>query len=251
MKLVSNLEQILQNIKTVENYLTNGNTDDQLKMTAFIKRGTCFVAYQIENEIKFAPSKFLGYVDNSLKKHIPSKSDGRETNKMIISILESKPLLNEKLEKKYISYCKKIGLEPKKKGAFGADRKYWLLRLNEDFTENIEISRGFPEGKIIERFHKSRERSSKVVQIAKQNFKNKYGKVFCQICNFNFEDKYGIIGKDFIEAHHTIFVSDMEDGHISKPEEFAMLCSNCHKMVHKKRPWLNMEDLSKIINNNE
>ena len=248
MKLVSNLDQIVQNIETVENYLTNENSDEQLKIATFIKRGTCFVAYQIDNEIRFAPSKFLGYVNNSLEKHIPSETDGRQTNTMIISILKSQPLLNEKLEKEYISYCKNLGLEPGEKGAFGVDRKYWFLKLDKEFIENEQVSGEFPEGKIIERIHKSRERNSKVVEIAKQNFKSKYGKLFCQVCNFDFEEKYGILGKDFIEAHHTIPVSKMKTDHKTKPEEIAMLCSNCHKMVHKKRPWLEMESLSNIIN---
>src|SRR5690606_32182586 len=139
MKLVSNLEQILQNIETVENYLTNGNSDEQFKIATFIKRGTCFVAYQINNEIRFAPSKFLGYINNSLEKHIPSETDGRQTNTMIISILKSQPLLNDKLEKNYISYCQNLGMEPGEKGAFGVDRKYWILKLDQDFVENEEV----------------------------------------------------------------------------------------------------------------
>ncbi|MFV8343606.1 HNH endonuclease [Flavobacterium sp. XS2P39] len=248
MKLISNLEQILQNIKTVENYLTDGTSDEQLKISKFIQRGTCFIAYQIENEIRFAPSKFLGYINNSLEKHIPSETDGRNTNEMIINILETNPFFYEKLENEYIAYCQNLGLQPRKKGAFGVQRKYWLLKLEKDFLDNEELLGEFPEGKIVERIHKSRERNSKVIEIAKQNFKNKYGKLFCHICHFDFEEKYGSLGKDFIEAHHTIPVSKMKTDHKTKPEEIAMLCSNCHKMVHKKRPWLEMENLSNIIN---
>lgn len=98
------------------------------------------------------------------------------------------------------------------------------------FNDNEELTGEFPEGKVIERIHKSRERNSQVIQIAKHNFKTKYGKLFCQIYGFYFEATYGEIGKDFIEAHHTIPVSEM------KPEDITMLCSNCHKMVHKRRP---------------
>ena len=35
--------------------------------------------------------------------------------------------------------------------------------------------------------------------------------------------------------------------HKTKPEDIAMLCANCHRMVHKKRPWLKMKDLSKLL----
>ena len=47
-----------------------------------------------------------------------------------------------------------------------------------------------------------RERNSKVVQLAKQNFKDKNGRLYCQVCEFDFEKEYGEIGADFIEAHH-------------------------------------------------
>lgn len=221
---------MLFKVELSENYLTVGTEEEQIKIAKFIKRGTCFIAYQIEEEIRFAPSKFLGYVNNSLEKHIPSKTDGRDTNEMIISILEAKPIFNEKLEKKNISFCRNLGLQPGEKGAFGAQRKYWLLNLKSDFNDNEELTGEFPEGKVIERIHKSRERNSQVIQIAKHNFKTKYGKLFCQIYGFDFEATYGEIGKDFIEAHHTIPVSEM------KPEDITMLCSNCHKMVHKRRP---------------
>jgi len=44
----------------------------------------------------------------------------------------------------------------------------------------------FLEGEIIERRHLSRERNSKVIELAKQNFKKNYGKLFCQVCVFDF-----------------------------------------------------------------
>jgi predicted HNH restriction endonuclease len=69
----------------------------------------------------------------------------------------------------------------------------------------------------------------------------------CQICEFDFENIYGAIGRDFIEGHHTIPVSQMEDGHVTKPEEIALLCANCHRMVHKKRPWLTMNKLNSLL----
>ncbi|MES2805181.1 MAG: HNH endonuclease [Bacteroidota bacterium] len=100
---------------------------------------------------------------------------------------------------------------------------------------------------MVERTHKARERNSKVVELAKNNFKNKHGKLFCQVCDFDFEDNYGIVGKDFIEGHHTIAVSVMPADYKTKPEEIAMLCGNCHRMVHKKRPWLTMEELTKVL----
>ncbi len=247
--LITNLNQLIQNINTVEYYLTEGNNNEQLNTSKLIKRGICFIAYKINKEIRFVPSKFVGYVDNTLERHIPSETDGRETNEAIDSILKSKSIINEPLEKKYLEYCMQLGIKANLKGNFGVERKYWILNLEKDFLKNLELTGEFPEGKIVERMHKTRERNTVVVQIAKDNFKKRYGKLFCEACGFDFEKKYGLIGKDFIEGHHTIAVSEMKPDHKTKPQDIAMLCGNCHRMVHKKRPWLSIKDLKKLVPN--
>jgi len=247
MGLITILKQLEQNINNVEKYLAVGTDEEKTEMSNLIKRGTCFVAYSIGDEIRFAPSRFLGYVYNELYKHATSHKDGRQTNKAINEILEAKPARNSTLEKKYFSYCNNLGIQPNENGAFGAPRKFWTLKLQQDFQDNEELTGEFPEGKVVERTHKARERNNQVIQIAKSNFKRKHGKLFCQVCGFDFENKYGKVGKEFIEAHHTIAVSDMTPEHKTKPEDIAMLCANCHRMVHKRRPWLTMKELSKLL----
>ena len=39
----------------------------------------------------------------------------------------------------------------------------------------------------------------------------------------------------------------MQEGETTKAEDIALLCSNCHKMVHRKRPWLSMKNLKEIL----
>jgi predicted HNH restriction endonuclease len=58
----------------------------------------------------------------------------------------------------------------------------------------------FPEGKIVRRTHKARERNFQVIKIAMENFKKLNGKLFCQVCKFDYEKIYGEIGQDFIEG---------------------------------------------------
>ena len=53
-------------------------------------------------------------------------------------------------------------------------------------------------------------------------------------CEFNFKDKYGEIGENFIEAHHLVQLADLpKNTKLSPKDDFAVLCSNCHKMIHK------------------
>ena len=242
MKLISKLDQLTKNIETVEYYLTEGKEDEQLEVSDLIKRGSCLLCYKVDNEIRFAPSRFIGYINNTLNGHIRSEVDGRDTNVVINRILKSKPLPDESLRELYLKYCKNLGLKADNK-----KHKFWKLEIKSDFENNKILTGEFPEGKIIERKHKARERNSHVVQIAKDNFKSKHGKLFCEVCNFCFEEKYGAVGKDFIEGHHTIAVSEMQQDHKTRPEDIIMLCSNCHKMVHKKRPWLTIKDIKKLL----
>lgn len=58
----------------------------------------------------------------------------------------------------------------------------------------------------------------------------------CKACGFNFLEKYGEHGNDYIEAHHLIAISTMIDpGTIDPKTDMTVLCSNCHRMVHRKR----------------
>lgn len=89
-----------------------------------------------------------------------------------------------------------------------------------------------------------------MIKISKQIFKDKHNnKLFCEICGFDFEKIYGSIGNDFIECHHIILVSTMNEGGIMKKEDVEMLCSNCHSMIHRNS-LLSVEDLKKCMGNN-
>ena len=59
----------------------------------------------------------------------------------------------------------------------------------------------------------------------------------CQICGFKFEDRYGELGKDFIEVHHIDDLAQRTDYADTDPEkDLIPVCSNCHRMLHRKRP---------------
>lgn len=131
-----------------------------------------------------------------------------------------------------------------KEGVWGLT-DYFIERIDLDLTTHDEF---FYEGKVVLRKHLCRERNSNLVAEAKRRFKEKHeGKLFCEICEFSFSDKYGELGADFIEAHHTKPVSEMKDGDKTNINDIVMVCSNCHSMLHKRRPWLNKEDVKKLI----
>ncbi|NRR90831.1 HNH endonuclease [Winogradskyella undariae] len=59
----------------------------------------------------------------------------------------------------------------------------------------------------------------------------------CVACGFNFQDFYGDWGKGFIEVHHIQPLSENKGIEIeTNPKtDLAVLCANCHRMVHRKK----------------
>ena len=114
-------------------------------------------------------------------------------------------------------------------------------------NESIEYVDKFDEGKSKIITIKTKQRNREMIKRAKQIFKDKHNnKLFCEICGFDFEKAYGSIGKDFIECHHIIPVSTMDEGGRTKIEDLVMLCSNCHSMIHRNS-LLSVEDLKKCM----
>lgn len=123
-----------------------------------------------------------------------------------------------------------------------------VMELNEYYNVGFtEDDAGFPEGKLILKQHLVRERNSAVIKIAKQRFKERYGKLTCEVCEFDFNKHYGKIGEDYIEGHHTKPVSEMIDNEETKVEDIALVCANCHRMLHRKRPWLAVNELKELL----
>lgn len=104
----------------------------------------------------------------------------------------------------------------------------------------------FPEGKVLYRVHRQRERNRKLIAQVKKEALNK-GELHCQVCGFDFYKTYGEIGKEYIECHHTIPVSSYQINQTTKIKDLVLVCSNCHRMLHRRRPWLNIADLKLIL----
>jgi len=49
------------------------------------------------------------------------------------------------------------------------------------------------------------------------------------------------LGRGFIQAHHTIPVSELRKESKTKVRDIALVCSNCHRMLHRRRPWLRID----------
>ena len=105
----------------------------------------------------------------------------------------------------------------------------------------------FSEGAILYRTHLSLERNRELIRRAKARAIARLGRLVCQACGFDFLAVYGQIGEGFVECHHTIPVSELNAKSTTRLQDVALLCSNCHRMLHRRRPWLRMDDLRKLV----
>lgn len=95
-------------------------------------------------------------------------------------------------------------------------------------TLEEEQSNYFEDASKLE-FHARIERNRSLIKAVKkvQGYR-------CRACGFDFSRRYRDVGKQFIEAHHLTPLSELGDGKIKLDpvKDFAVLCSNCHRMIH-------------------
>lgn len=69
----------------------------------------------------------------------------------------------------------------------------------------------------------------------------------CAVCGFNFEIAYGAIGAQYVEVHHLRQLAHVGAAHEIDPiEDLRPVCANCHRMLHRQRTPLSIEELNKV-----
>jgi ribosomal protein L44E len=116
--------------------------------------------------------------------------------------------------------------------------------LTPEEVENLRElpKRSFTEGTRKLVTHAKSERNQALIREAKRHFKKIHGRLFCEACGFEFVPRYGERGRDFIEAHHSKAISTLIGPIPSTISDLEMVCSNCHRMLHR-RPWISVKEL--------
>ncbi|OGF66369.1 MAG: hypothetical protein A2Y62_12375 [Candidatus Fischerbacteria bacterium RBG_13_37_8] len=65
----------------------------------------------------------------------------------------------------------------------------------------------------------------------------------CEVCKMRFVDVYGKIGEKYIIAHHIRPIGQRESGQVTRIDDIALVCSNCHDMLHREDPPMSIDDL--------
>ncbi len=91
--------------------------------------------------------------------------------------------------------------------------------------------------------HLQRERNQTVVR----NKKKQAASLDCEVCGFSFAQAYGSAASDYCEVHHLLPLSEVEDATRTRIEDLAILCSNCHRVIHLHNPPYTLEQVRGML----
>jgi len=106
-----------------------------------------------------------------------------------------------------------------------------------------DLDLGADEGRALERTHLRRERDPALRARKIRSVLDRGGCLACEVSGFDFGATYGPHGSGYVEVHHR---TPLHSTGVTRTRlaDLALLCSNCHRMIHHRRPWLTVEDLA-------
>lgn len=85
--------------------------------------------------------------------------------------------------------------------------------------------------------HFVRERDPKLVKAKKLTAAN----LDCEVCGFSSADFYDV---EYCEVHHRKALSQLSEGSVTTLQDLAIVCANCHRIIHSQFPPMAIEDLA-------
>lgn len=121
---------------------------------------------------------------------------------------------------------------------------------NEDFQKTAREIRKYQERKKLKDNHVKYEGrlSNKDVKAIKE-----YHGYVCMGCGLDPLKEYGAEMKGILEAHHKKPWAEIKENEIRtvKPDDFYILCPNCHRMIHKLNSPDDLNSLREVLNQNK
>ena len=111
-----------------------------------------------------------------------------------------------------------------------------LQTLAPTVDEEFEDDYSAPEGRLLMRRHQARERNKSLRNKKIASVLQRGGQLACEACGFDFEQVYGDRGSGYIECHHIVPLHEAGEGR-TRLSDLALICSNCHRMIHRAAPW--------------
>ena len=108
---VKNRIDVIRNVYTLYSYAKSDNIEDKNWAIQRFKQGHWYVVEPFGDLLLFAPSRFVGYKDNTRAKHMKNPGDGTHTNSKFYELKLYKEVQNDFLVQKFQSFMKGLGIE--------------------------------------------------------------------------------------------------------------------------------------------
>ncbi|WP_235005857.1 HNH endonuclease [Nocardiopsis sp. JB363] len=112
--------------------------------------------------------------------------------------------------------------------------------------EEVEQDISALEGRLLIRKHYARERNRKLRSQKIDKVLAQGSPIACEACDFDFARTYGPRGGNYIEVHHIVPLHHIGESK-TRLDDLALLCANCHRMIHVSRPWLTVDELHVLL----
>jgi predicted HNH restriction endonuclease len=112
-----------------------------------------------------------------------------------------------------------------------------ITRKNEALSQLSAV-----EGEELVKEKRFRKRNQTIIQLKKA-----MSDYACEACGFKYGSYYGPDVKEYIVAHHLNPIAETDGARATTLDDIALLCANCHAMVHNSRPILSITDLKARI----
>lgn len=108
---VENRIDVIKNVYTLYSYAKSNNIEDKDWAIQRFKQGHWYVVEPFGDLLLFAPSRFVGYKDNTRAKHMENPGDGTHTNSKFYELKLYKEAMSDFLIQKFQSFMKGLGIE--------------------------------------------------------------------------------------------------------------------------------------------
>lgn len=152
---ITTKEDVIENIKTLYGYMENiSDTETYNWATNILRKGRIYVVEIIGSKLYFAPSRFVGYKDNTAKKHQNNHGDGKQTNDKLSEYYQK--VQDKRLDKAFQNVLHHYGLSSEDKKFWipkdmtveqlisisdERPRQYWIGRVSDDVYWEIALSK--------------------------------------------------------------------------------------------------------------
>jgi predicted HNH restriction endonuclease len=179
--------------------------------------------------------EYIGSMDTNKYGYIKHEVQGEDITKQIV----------ENINQNFIGKEGLVELKKVKEWIF--DDGNIDIDTDSEYSYDIDEDTFGEEGKKKLIIHYKKERRSGFIKKCKLYFKQKHGCLYCEVCGDILVSKYGEIANDYIEAHHKTPLKDLTKETKIYIKDIAMVCPNCHGLIHSRNPCYTVIELQEII----